>query len=166
MLTSVSSSHIIKLNVVCSWKVKLRECIRCCNAGKCSTWNGAQYFHCQWKLNDGLTYLRFMLSQLLLSWIKNANRFHPEQRTGDRGSQETLVGFWSITIPSMKVRVRFIIPDINRTLFVSGVMWLTSRTKMTMTKACMEGKGIDVVINNSTAPPSRGLAYFVISTRR
>lgn len=37
---------------------------------------------------------------------------------------------------------------------------------MTMTKAYIEGKGIDVVINYSTAPPSLGLAYFVISTRR
>lgn len=50
--------------------------------------------------------------------------------------------------------------------FVSGVMRLTSRTKMTMTKACVDGEGIDVVINYSTAPPSLGLAYFVITTRR
>lgn len=50
--------------------------------------------------------------------------------------------------------------------FVSGVTRLTSRTKMTMTKACVDGEGIDVVINYSTAPPSLGLAYFVITTRR
>lgn len=115
-------------------------------------------------MKDGLTYFFFIPSQLLLSWINNANRFHPEWRASDRGSPGTQVGCWSITIPAMKVRVRirFIIPDINRMLFVSGVMWLTSRTKMTMTKACIEGKGIDVVINYSTAPPSLGLAYFVI----
>lgn len=63
----------------------------------------------------------------------------------------------------VRVRIRYIIPDM---LFVSGVMRLTSRTKMTMTKAYREGKGIDVVINYSMAPPRLGLAYFVISTRR
>lgn len=57
-------------------------------------------------------------------------------------------------------------PDINRMPFLSGVRRLTSRTKMTMTKACGDGEGIDVVINYSTAPPSLGLAYFVITTRR
>lgn len=38
------------------------------------------------------------------------------------GHGGTQVGCWSITIPGMKVRVRFIILDINRILFVSGVM--------------------------------------------
>ena len=53
-------------------------------------------------------------------------------------------------------RIKFIISNINRMLFASGVMQLTSWTKMAVTKACLEGKGIDVVINNSTAPPSPG----------
>lgn len=96
------------------------------------------------------------------------NRFHPEERSGDGGSGGTRVRCWSITIPALKVRgrIRFIIPDINRMPFLSGVRQLTSRTKMTMTKACVDAEGIDVVINYSTAPPSLGLAYFVITTGR
>lgn len=54
--------------------------------------------------------------------MNNPKRFHPEKWATDGGSGETEVGFWSITIPAMEVRVRFIIPDINRMLFVSGVM--------------------------------------------
>lgn len=70
------------------------------------------------------------------------------------------------TAHAVKVKKWFIIPDINRKEFASKVMRLTSWTGMAMTKACIKDKGIDVVINYSTAPPRPVAFHFVIRRRR